>query len=135
MSDIERYAPPPPPGWYPDANGLQRWWDGNAWGVYAPLAPTQPAPPARYTPPQKDTAVAYVLAIFLGGLGIHHFYLGQPGQAVAMLCLWLFGWVTSFFLVGFFLLAGVGVWLIVDLFLIPGYVRAANARAAGAIYR
>ena len=135
MSDIERFAPQPPPGWYPDATGLQRWWDGSAWGVYAPIVQSQPAPPAQYVRPQKDTAVAYVLAIFLGGLGVHHFYLGQTGQAVAMLCLWLFGWITSFIGIGVVILFAVGVWLIVDLFLIPGYVRAANARAAGAIYR
>ncbi len=32
------------PGWYPDANGQQRWWDGTAWTdhVAGPVAP-QPA--------------------------------------------------------------------------------------------
>ena len=24
-----------PAGWYDDGTGRQRWWDGNAWGVYA----------------------------------------------------------------------------------------------------
>lgn len=29
-------TPPPPPGWYPDATGITRWWDGRQWGVTAP---------------------------------------------------------------------------------------------------
>lgn len=36
-------APAPPPGWYPDAYGL-RWWDGAAWGAYAPPAAPGHAP-------------------------------------------------------------------------------------------
>lgn len=27
---------PPPAGWYPDESGRSRWWDGRAWGPYAP---------------------------------------------------------------------------------------------------
>jgi uncharacterized protein len=30
--------PPPPPGWYPDPTGAQRWWDGAQWGPAAPVA-------------------------------------------------------------------------------------------------
>jgi TM2 domain-containing membrane protein YozV len=116
----------PPPGWYPDPSGLQRWWDGSAWGVYAPAQAARPA---------KDTGVAYLLAIFLGGFGAHHFYLGHTAQAVVVLCLWLFGWATSWLLIGFVPLTAVVVWFVVDLFLIPGYVRAANARAFAGGYR
>lgn len=117
----------PPPGWYPDAAGLQRWWDGSTWGVYAP-APVL----AR---PAKDITVAYLLAIFLGGFGAHQFYLGRTGQAVTMLCLYLAGLATAVIGVGFILLFAVGVWAIVDLFLIPGFIRSANARSAVNLYR
>lgn len=35
-------GPSAPPGWYPDqVNGGQRWWDGTAWGPYAPPEPRQ----------------------------------------------------------------------------------------------
>lgn len=35
-------GPAAPPGWYPDqVNGGQRWWDGTAWGPYAPPEPRQ----------------------------------------------------------------------------------------------
>ena len=134
MSEIER-RPPVPPGWYQDPAGLQRWWDGAAWGVYAPVPVPVPMPVVvPMLRPAKETSVAYLFAIFLGGLGIHHFYLGNTGKAVTMLILYLFGWITSWLIIGFFLWAAVGIWVIVDLFLIPGYVRAANSRAA-AIYR
>jgi hypothetical protein len=49
-----------PAGWYPDpqAQGQQRYWDGNAWTEHqAPLAaqaqPTQPTPPAWNAPQQS----------------------------------------------------------------------------------
>lgn len=46
-------------------------------GVRQPLAP-------RYGE-QKSKVVAGLLALFLGPLGIHKFYLGQTGQGVAFL--------------------------------------------------
>lgn len=41
-----------PAGWYPDANGVQRWWDGYRWVDAAPLQPSIPptvAPGTRAT--------------------------------------------------------------------------------------
>jgi TM2 domain-containing membrane protein YozV len=35
---------------------------------------------------RKDTTVAILLAIFLGGFGAHHFYLGRTGLGVLYLC-------------------------------------------------
>lgn len=75
----------------------------------------------------KSIVVAYVLWFFLGQLGIHRFYLGRKGSAIAMLILTIIGWATVAFVVGFFLLGIVGIWLIVDIFLIPGMVRTAGA--------
>ena len=31
---------------------------------------------------QKKTSTAVLLALFLGGIGAHHFYMGQPGLGV-----------------------------------------------------
>lgn len=42
---------------------------------------------------KKNKIVAGLLAIFLGGLGIHKFYLGFAGPGVIMLLVWLFGWI------------------------------------------
>jgi hypothetical protein len=56
----------PPPGWYSDPHGAQRWWDGQAWTSHvaepvapvpvaappvAPAAPAAPAVPTQVAPP------------------------------------------------------------------------------------
>jgi len=32
-------VPAPPPGWYPEAFGAQRWWDGSRWTDHRHAAP------------------------------------------------------------------------------------------------
>ncbi len=76
---------------------------------------------------KKSVGLAYVLWFFLGGFGAHRFYMGRSGSAVAILLLNIFGWCTLFIGLGFVLLFAVGVWLLVDAFLIPGWVRISNA--------
>ena len=78
----------------------------------------------RVTNDAKSPVIAYLLLIFLGGFGAHRFYLGKTGTAVTMLILFLLGWVTLIIGVGLILLAAVGIWGLVDLFLIPGMIRA-----------
>jgi len=55
-----------PPGWYHDGQGV-RWWDGGAWGPYAP--PVAPAPPGPPRDPVRDGKVYAVLSHlgFFGG--------------------------------------------------------------------
>lgn len=49
----------------------------------------------QYTQSTKSKTTAGMLAIFLGGLGIHKFYLGKNGQGIAYLLLfWLFCWTV-----------------------------------------
>ncbi len=59
----------------------------------------------------RSTAVAYLLWFFFGLLGVHRFYCGRIGTGV----LWFF--TGGLFLIGW----------VVDVFLIPGMVRDANA--------
>lgn len=47
--------------------------------------------PYGYVPRKK--LVAGLLGIFLGGFGVHNFYLGYNGKAVAQLLLTLLGWI------------------------------------------
>ena len=52
---------PLPPGWYMDAQGRQRWWDGYQWGAAAPpvgtAAPTPP-PAQPFVPPPPPPGVS-----------------------------------------------------------------------------
>lgn len=70
----------------------------------------------------KSPLLAYLLLIFVGGLGVHRFYLGRTGSGIAMLVLAILGAVTLPIGVGLLLLAVLGIWMLVDLFLIPGMV-------------
>lgn len=78
-----------------------------------------------YDANKKSAGVAYLLLIFLGGFGAHRFYLGQTGTGVVQLMLGLLGWLTLFLT-----WIPLGIWLIVDLFLIPGNVRDHNMKIA-----
>ena len=80
MSD----APPPPPG--PDPSSVPP----------PPAAAYQPPPAAPYQPPMggqvpavgpdgtplKSKMVAGLLGIFLGGFGVHNFYLGNTNKGI-----------------------------------------------------
>jgi TM2 domain-containing membrane protein YozV len=65
---------------------------------------------------KKTALVAYILWFFLGLFGAHNFYLKRTGVAVAQLILSLtiVGMLITFF------------WVLVDAFLIPGWVRNQN---------
>ncbi|WP_066195242.1 MULTISPECIES: TM2 domain-containing protein [Gracilibacillus] len=76
----------------------------------------------------KNIAVAYLLLIFLGTLGIHRFYLGKTGSGITQLVLTVLGWITAFILIGFLLIGVVGLWVIIDLFLVPGIIREDHER-------
>nr|WP_247714360.1 TM2 domain-containing protein [Qipengyuania aerophila] len=78
-----------------------------------------------YDANRKSTGVAYLLCIFLGGFGAHRFYLGRTGTGAVQLVLWLLGWATLFIA-----WIPLGIWIIVDLFLIPGLARNENMSLA-----
>ena len=78
-----------------------------------------------YDANKKSAGVSYLLCIFLGGFGAHRFYLGTTGAAIGQLALGLLGWVTLFIT-----WIPLGIWLIVDLFLIPNIVRQKNMQIA-----
>ncbi|QCR20256.1 TM2 domain-containing protein [Agrococcus sp. SGAir0287] len=111
--------------------------------LHAPTAPIAQAPQQSPQPqfyayaqpqvvivaPLKEAGIAYVLAIFLGTLGIHRFYLGRVGSAIGMLALTLLsGPLMIAFGLGLVAWLGVAIWWVVDLFLIPGMVREENQR-------
>ncbi|WP_225743777.1 TM2 domain-containing protein [Marinilactibacillus sp. Marseille-P9653] len=77
---------------------------------------------------KKSTGMAYLLWFFLGVFGIHRFYLNRKGSAIALLALFVTGWITSVILIGFLFLFIGGIWLFVDLFLVAGMVRVENEK-------
>ena len=65
---------------------------------------------------RKTALVAYILWFFLGLFGGHNFYLKRTGVAVAQL-------ILSLTVVGILITI---VWVLVDAFLIPGWVKNQN---------
>lgn len=109
-------------------------------GARARLTPPEQPYPIHVTPvyvnqvyvaPLKDTAVAYLFWLLLGGFGAHHFYLGRTGIGVAYLTAWLVGFLTWWFGPGLIIGAVLVLCLLVDAFLLPGYTRGTNLRLLG----
>jgi hypothetical protein len=85
---------------------------------------------------EKSIGIAYLLWFFLGGFSAHRFYVG----ATATACTQLFLNVGGIFMLlsgaaskdvggasfGLLMMATAGIWLIVDIFLIPGLCRRAS---------
>ncbi len=71
---------------------------------------------AEYQQAAKDEVVGVLLALFLGGFGIHRFYLGQTGAGVLYL---IFCWTGIPSIVAF-----------IECFFMPGRVRAYNTAQA-----
>lgn len=82
----------------------------------------------RVTNESPSPLLAYILWFFLGGLGAHRYYLGKILSAIVMTLLCVLSVLLSFVGIGVFGLIALLVWLIVDLFLIPGMVRQKQAR-------
>jgi TM2 domain-containing membrane protein YozV len=72
----------------------------------------------QYEAARRDEVVGILLALFLGGFGVHHFYLRRTGLGV-LYC--LFCWTPLPWVLGF-----------IECFFMPGRVREFNAiQAAG----
>lgn len=125
------HLPPPVPG---TGLGAQSPGHGIAQAVVPPpvfTPPTQPTSPVRgyissrgsspsegqsgpvspsSLPVDKSVGLAYVLWLFLGLIGVHHFYIGKVGRGIGYLL--TLGWFT------------IGWW--VDLFTLASQVRRRN---------
>jgi TM2 domain-containing membrane protein YozV len=80
------------------AGGLGAAAGGTAAG---PRTSSPGATPDKAVSPHSRLA-ALLLCIFLGGLGVHRFYVGKIGTGVAMI----------------FTLGGVGIWVLIDLIMV-----------------
>ena len=73
----------------------------------------------QYEAVRRDEVVGILLALFLGGFGIHHFYLRNTGLGILYCC---FCWTPIPWVLGF-----------IECFFMPGRVREYNAMQASAI--
>lgn len=80
--------------------------------TYLAPVPAGPINPSVYPRADKSVGVAYLLWLFFGVLGVHHFYLGKIGRGIGYLL--TFAWLT------------IGLWI--DLFTLPGQLRSVNAK-------
>ncbi|WP_341666795.1 TM2 domain-containing protein [Alcaligenes sp. SDU_A2] len=86
-----------------------------------------------YDANKKSVGVAYLLWFFLGSLGGHRFYAGKTGSAVALLATTILGSLLTVVGVGLFLLGIVVLWVLIDAFLIPGWIRSTNTLLAATL--
>lgn len=82
----------------------------------------------KYEAAKKSALIAYLLWFFLGAFGVHRFYLKRIGSGLALLLLWAVGGVLTFIGVGYVFLGIAAIWLVIDIFLIPGLVRDYNTQ-------
>jgi TM2 domain-containing membrane protein YozV len=73
----------------------------------------------QYEAVRRDEVVGILLALFLGGFGVHQFYLRRTGLGILYLC---FSWTPIPWVLGF-----------IECFFMPGRVREFNAIQAAAI--
>ena len=139
---MSQYPPMPQPYDSPEPSASGPGYPGSSPGELQPYSapgpfahPSAPgqfqqpmyAQPMYVMPPaQKDTAVTYLLAIFLGHFGVHNFYLGRIGAGVGQLILWFGSFATLWLGIGFIGLIAFYIWWIVDLCTIPGVIRGIN---------
>lgn len=83
-----------------------------------------------YDATKKSLPVSYILWWFLGTFGAHRFYMGRTSSAIVMLVITLVSIPLTLVLIGFLGFMAIGVWWLVDAFLIPGIVREYNMRLA-----
>lgn len=74
----------------------------------------------------KNPTTALILSIFAGHFGIDRFYIGNKELGIAKLSLTIFGFLTVFFIIGIFFLIAVGIWSLIDWFLIMDACKKAN---------
>ncbi len=83
-----------------------------------PIPNTQAMFYEQYEAVRRDEVIGILLALFLGGFGVHHFYLRRTGLGILYCC---FCWTPIPWILGF-----------IECFFMPGRVREFNAiQAAG----
>lgn len=96
-----------------------RWrWDGRQWVPNAPMLPVTPGyivqggQPGLMVVAPKNPAVSLIVSFFIPGVG--SMINGDVGTGIAILLLYIVGWVLAVFLIGIPLAIGAWIWGLVD---------------------
>lgn len=112
------------PGWYPQPDGTQRYWDGSAWTEHiAPGAgqPTYGQPTygqPQYTNPYgprveaKQPALMLLASFFIPGLGT--ILNGETGKGIGIMVGYFVSIPLVLILIGFPMMIGFWIWGMVD---------------------
>lgn len=65
---------------------------------------------------KKERFIAILLALFVGGYGVHWFYLQNNDRAIKYLVTSIVGIITSFIIIGLIPLLVVGILALIDVF-------------------
>ncbi|MBZ7987957.1 NINE protein [Campylobacter canadensis] len=76
--------------------------------------------------PFKNPIVAVILGFFFGGFGVDRFYQGSYFLGFLKLALLIIGFVTAFIFIGVFILWGLGIYVLIDLFFVYKAVQRDN---------
>ncbi len=91
---------------------------GYAPGSYNYVPPQGNGFPGGYQGQSKNKILAAVLAFFLGGFGVHNFYLGYNGRGATQLILTIVGYLTVLVMIGFLFLGIVWLWAFIEFVMI-----------------
>ena len=84
---------------------------GEAVAIYLAQGVVGASAPSSSSP---NKIVAGLLAILLGELGIHKFYLGYKNEGIALLAVTVIGVLLAFVLIGFFVLLAVVIVVFIE---------------------
>lgn len=76
---------------------------------------------------EKNMILAYLLWFFLGTFGVHNFYAGNSKSGIGKLILLVASIILSFVLIGVFGFVILGIWVLVDAFLLYRWINDHNA--------
>jgi TM2 domain-containing membrane protein YozV len=85
---------------------------GGTPGAYS--GPTPYGGPGPYGATEKSPIVAGLLALFLGGFGVHKFYLGYNTEGAILLGATVASWILLIVLIGFFGLMAIGIICLIE---------------------
>jgi TM2 domain-containing membrane protein YozV len=122
-----------PAGWYPQADGTERFWSGVAWTDQSRPPPAGPQSLVSTAPAQlhagwalpiragavyqpvvapKSPGLALLASFFIPGLG--QLINGEAAKGILMFFGYLFSYVLMFVLIGFLTAPAIWIWAMVD---------------------